>query len=309
MKLVFMGTSDFAVPSLIKLIERGYSVIGVVTQPDRPRGRGKKVTFSPVKELAVKEALQIYQPLRIRDSEAIDLLRSWEPDIIVVVAYGQILPEDILDLPRLGCINLHASLLPHYRGAAPIQRAIMAGDRTTGITTMFMNAGLDTGDIILQTPIEIGEDMNFGEVHDLLAVAGADLLLDTMAVLASGSSPHRKQDDQRSSYAPMLTREEEKINWNEDAVSIKNRIRALSPKPAAYTSIHNQRFKIFRSRILNLDNVAPAGSITAITADGFGVQTGLGVLEILEVQKEGKKRISSREFIKGFNLMPGDKLS
>ncbi len=309
MKVVFMGTSDFAVPSLAKLIEHGYSIIGVVTQPDRPRGRGNKVTFSPVKELAEKESLEIYQPLRIRDDEAIDMLRSWEPDVIVVVAYGQILPEDILDLPRLGCINVHASLLPHYRGAAPIQRAIMAGDRTTGITTMFMNAGLDTGDIILQTPIDIGEDMDFGEVHDRLAAVGADLLLDTMAVLASGSSPHRKQDHHRSSYAPMITREEEKIDWKDEALSIKNKIRALSPQPAAYTSLHGQRFKVFKSRVINLDNEGPFGAITAITQDGFGVQTGRGVLEILEVQKEGKKRISSREFIKGFNLIPGDILS
>lgn len=309
MKVVFMGTSDFAVPSLTKLIEHRYKITAIVTQPDRPRGRGKKVASSPVKELAEKYSLDIYQPSRIRDADAVDMLRSWEPDVIVVVAYGQILPEEIIDLPRLGCINVHASLLPHYRGAAPIQRAIMAGDKITGITTMFMNAGLDTGDIILQTQIEIGVEMDFGQIHDLLALAGADLLLDTMAVLASGSSPRRKQDHHRSTYAPMLSKEEEKIDWNEDALTIKNKIRALSPHPAAYTSLAGQRFKIFKSRVLDYDAGSPVGAITAVAADGFAVQTGNGILEILEVQKEGKKRISSRDFMKGFKLVPGDILS
>ncbi len=309
MKVVFMGTSDFAVPSLATLIHHKADILGVVTQPDRPRGRGNKVTFSPIKELALKHGLEVLQPVRIRDTEAIDTLRSLEPDVIVVVAYGQILPAEIIDLPRLGCINVHGSMLPHYRGAAPIQRAIMAGDRSTGVTTMFMNTGLDTGDIILQTPVEIGEEMDFGQIHDLLAQAGSELLLDTMAVLASGSNPRRKQDDQRSSYAPRLTREEEMIDWSADAETIKNKIRALSPQPGAYTSLRGQRFKIFRVRVLNQDSGPTPGEIIAIDFDGFTIQTSQGVLEILEVQKEGKKRISSRDFIKGFNLEPGEVLS
>lgn len=309
MKLVFMGTSDFAVPSLARLIEHPYSIAGVVTQPDRPRGRGKKVTYSPVKELALKHGLEVFQPNRIGDTDSIDVLREWEPDVIVVIAYGQILPLEILDLPRLGCINVHGSLLPHYRGAAPIQRAIMAGDKVTGVTTMFMNTGLDTGDIILQTPIEISTEMDFGQVHNLLAQAGADLLLDTMAVLISGSNPRRKQDDHRSSYAPRITREEEKIDWKQNALTIRNKIRALSPQPGAHTSLRDQRFKIFRSQLIDQDYGAQPGEIVDITADGFVVQTGQGTLEILEVQKEGKKRISSREFMKGFNLEPGEVLS
>lgn len=309
MKLVFMGTSDFAVPSLARLIEHPYSIAGVVTQPDRPRGRGKKVTYSPVKELALKHGLEVFQPNRIGDTDSIDVLREWEPDVIVVVAYGQILPLEILDLPRLGCINVHGSLLPHYRGAAPIQRAIMAGDKVTGVTTMFMNTGLDTGDIILQTPIEISTEMDFGQVHNLLAQAGADLLLDTMAVLISGSNPRRKQDDHRSSYAPRITREEEKIDWKQNAPTIRNKIRALSPQTGAHTSLRDQRFKIFRSQLIDQDYSAQPGEIVDITADGFVVQTGQGTLEILEVQKEGKKRISSREFMKGFNLEPGEVLS
>ncbi|MEQ8199862.1 MAG: methionyl-tRNA formyltransferase [Syntrophomonadaceae bacterium] len=309
MKVVFMGTSDFAVPSLARLVEYNYSIAGVVTQPDRPRGRGKKISFSPVKELSIKLGLEIFQPNRIGDSESTDVLRYWEPDVIVVVAYGQILPAEVLDLPRLGCINVHGSLLPHYRGAAPIQRAIMAGDKVTGVTTMFMNTGLDTGDIILQTPMEIGLEMDFGEVHDLLARAGADLLLDTMAVLASGSNPRRKQDEHRISYAPRLSREEERIDWHQDAITIKNHIRALSPQPGAYTSLRGQRFKIFRSQVLEPDIGSKAGEIVDITSEGFAVQTGNGVLEILEVQKEGKKRISSLDFMKGFGLEPGEILS
>ena len=309
MKVVFMGTSEFAVPSLAKLIDSPYQILGVVTQPDRPRGRGRKIVFSPIKELALQHGLEVFQPERIKDEAAIDMLRNWETDVIVVASYGQILPVEVLDLPRLGCINVHASLLPHYRGAAPIQRAIMAGDKTSGVTTMFMNEGLDTGDIILQKPVEIDAEMDHGELQNVMALAGADLLIDTMAVLASGSSPRRKQDEHRSSYAPMLTRAEEKIDWNDDAAAIKNRIRALSPQPAAYTSFNGTRFKIFKCRLINQDAQGATAQITEITAAGFAVQTGKGVLEILEVQKQGKKRIASREFIKGFNLAPGDILS
>lgn len=309
MKVIFMGTSDFALPSLARLTDHGYNISGIVTQPDRPRGRGKKVSFSPVKELALKLGLKVFQPTRIGSGDSVDFLRDWDPDVIVVVAYGQILPIDVLDLPRLGCINLHASLLPHYRGAAPIQRAIMAGDKVTGVTTMFMNAGLDTGDIILQAPIEIGAEMDFGEAHDLLALAGADLLLDTMAILTSGSNPRRKQDEHRSSYAPRLSQEEERIDWRRDALAIKNLIRALSPRPGAYTSLRGQRLKIFRSQVLESNMGTAPGEIAAITSEGFAVQTGDGVLEILEVQIEGRKRISSNDFMKGFELEPGEVLS
>lgn len=306
MKVVFMGTSDFAVPSLAKLIDSQNKILGVVTQPDRPKGRGNKVLFSPVKELAMEHNLEIYQPPRIKDESAIDMLRNWEADIIVVASYGQILPAEILDMPRLGCINVHASLLPHYRGAAPIQRAIMAGDKVTGVTTMFMNAGLDTGDIILQKPVEIDDDMDHGDLETVLAREGSDLLIDTMAVLASGSNPRKKQDNHRSSYAPMLKREEERIDWNENASVIRNVIRALSPQPAAFTSFNDSRFKIFKCRLVNSETKGLAGRVTQITKEGFEVQTGQGILEILQVQREGKKRIPCHEFLKGFQLIPGD---
>jgi methionyl-tRNA formyltransferase len=304
-----MGTSDFAVDSLEKLIEYGYEIVGVVTQPDRPKGRGKKILSSPIKEVALAHNLEIYQPQRIKDEGAIDVLRGWEADLIVVASYGQILPVEILDSPRLGCVNVHASLLPHYRGAAPIQRVIMAGDKQTGVTTMFMNVGLDTGDIILQRPVDINEDMDHGQLEKVMAQVGSDLLIDTIAVLASGSCPRRKQDDHRSSYAPMLTRDDEKINWNDEATNIRNRIRALSPQPAAFTSFNGNRFKIFTSRLQGHAATGVAGQVTELTKHGFCVQTGLGIVEILEVQKEGKKRILCRDFLKGFELLPGDILS
>ena len=309
LKIVFMGTSDFAVPSMAKLIDSQHDIIGVVTQPDRPRGRGKKVMSSPIKELARERNIEVFQPTRIKDEDAIDKVRCWEADLIVVVSYGQIIPVDILDSPRLGCVNVHASLLPHYRGAAPIQRALMAGDKVSGVTTMFMNEGLDTGDIILQMPVDIDEDMDGGDLENILAQVGADLLIDTMAILASGSCPRRKQDNHRSSYASMLTREEEQINWSDKALMIKNRIRALSPQPAAFASFGGERFKIFKCRLVDKGGGGVPGEVVSISHDGFYVQTGDGTLEILEVQRQGRKRISCAEFLKGFEINPGDILT
>jgi len=309
LKIVFMGTSDFAVPSMAKLIDSQHDIIGVVTQPDRPRGRGKKVMASPIKELAQEHSIEVFQPIRIKNEDAVDKVRCWEADLIVVVSYGQIIPVEILDSPRLGCVNVHASLLPHYRGAAPIQRALMAGDKVSGVTTMFMNEGLDTGDIILQMPVDIDEDMDGGELENVLAQVGSDLLIDTIAILASGSCPRRKQDNHRSSYASMLTREEEQINWSDNAVTIKNRIRALSPQPAAFASFGGERFKIYRCCLADKEGGGVPGQVVSISQDGFQVQTGEGTLEILEVQRQGRKRISCAEFLKGFELSPGDILT
>jgi len=306
LRIVYMGTSEFAVPSLIKLWESNYDLAGVVTQPDRPSGRGNRVQFSPVKQTALDRSINIIQPERIKEESALDVMRNWDPDIMVVASYGQILPAEVLDLPRWGCVNLHASLLPHYRGAAPIQRAIMAGEKTSGVTTMFMDEGLDTGDIILQMPVPIGQDMNHGQVQTLLANVGADLVIDTMAILASGSFPHRKQDENRKSYAPRLTKEDEIIHWGGNAFRIHNQIRALSPQPGAFSMFRGKRIKFFSSRLTEGANAGTPGLVATITEDGFTVQTGQGLLEILEVQMEGKKRISSREFLKGFTLGPGD---
>ncbi|CFX77230.1 Methionyl-tRNA formyltransferase [Syntrophomonas zehnderi OL-4] len=306
MNIIFMGTSDFAVPSLLKLIESPDEILTVVTQPDRPRGRGNKFVPSPVKEVALKYELPLFQPARIKIEESVDRIQSLEADIIVVASYGQIIPPELLDYPRLGCINVHASLLPRYRGAAPIQRAIMAGEEISGVTTMAMDSGLDTGDIILQMPVPIPPEMDHGQYEQLLAVAGADLLMDTLAILKSGSFPRKKQNPFLASYAHMLTREEEEINWQDEAISIHNRIRALSPKPAAYTSFQGKRFKIFKSRTLPDDAPGEPGEIVAIVTDGFIVKSSRGLLEIREVQMEGRKRMPSGDFLKGFKLKVGD---
>lgn len=308
MKIVFMGTSEFSVPSLQKILEADHEIIGVITQPDRPRGRGQKLIPSPIKEYALKHGLEIYQPERIRDEAAIDYVRSWDPDLVVVVSYGQIIPQEILDFPKLGCINVHASLLPRYRGAAPIQRAIMAGEHVSGVTTMAMDKGLDTGDIIMQLPVKIGADMDYGIYSEVLATAGADLLIDTLAVIKSGSYPRRKQDSAKATYAHMIGREEERIKWQKPAMTIYNQIRALSPQPAAYTSFGDNRFKIFSARVVDANTSAAPGAIVEINPTGILVQCANGMLEIRELQLAGKKRMPSSEFLKGFKLKTGDVL-
>lgn len=308
MKIVFMGTSTFSVPSLQKIIETQHEVLGVITQPDRPKGRGQKLIPSPVKEIAQQYNLPLYQPERIRDEEAIDYIRNWDPDLMVVVSYGQIIPVELLEYPRLGCINVHASLLPRYRGAAPIQRAIMAGERLSGITTMAMDKGLDTGDIILQLPVEIPDEMDHGAYEEVLANAGADLLIETLAVIRSGSFPRRKQDSSKATYAHMLKREEERIDWQQPALNIHNQIRAFSPKPAAYTSYNNKRFKIFSTHLVDCNAGGAAGQIMEVTSQGLKVQCALGMLDIRELQLEGKKRMPCSEFLKGFKLTVGDVL-
>lgn len=308
MKIVFMGTSEFSVPSLHKILETEHEVIGVVTQPDRPRGRGQKLIPSPIKEYALQRGLEVYQPERIKNEQAIDYVHSWDADLIVVVSYGQIIPSEILEFPRLGCINVHASLLPRYRGAAPIQRAIMAGETVSGVTIMAMDKGLDTGDIIMQLPVKIAADMDHGIYAEILANAGADLLIDTLAVIKSGSFPRRKQDSLKATYAHMIKREEEIINWQQPAITIYNQIRALSPRPAAYTTLDDHRFKIFSTRLIDNNTGAAPGEITEINPSGILVQCAEGMLEIQDIQLAGKKRMTSSEFVKGFKLEIGDVL-
>lgn len=308
LRIVFMGTSSFAVPPLEKIQTSHHELIAVVTQPDRPRGRGKKYLPSPVKEKALAYGAEVFQPEKMNTPEAIDQIFSYEPDLIVVASYGQIIPTEILDLPRYGCINVHASMLPRYRGAAPIQRAIMSGDAYTGVSIMFMDEGLDTGDIIMQVPVPIEDDMDHGKLEEILSQKGSELLMDVVAIIESGSMPRKPQDIHKSSYAKMIKREEEKINWHLKATEIRNHIRALSPKPAAYTSFQGIRFKIFSSCVMDMKSDARPGEIVDISSDGFIVQTGQGALEILEVQKEGKKKLLAPDFLKGFKLMPGDVL-
>ncbi|MBC7076606.1 MAG: methionyl-tRNA formyltransferase [Syntrophomonadaceae bacterium] len=306
MKIVFMGTSDFAVPSLTRLVASPHEVAGVITQPDRKKGRGKELLPTPVKKAALHCSLPIYQTSNIKSSEAFDCIKKWAPDLIVVVSYGQIIPPDILGYPELGCINVHASLLPKYRGPAPIQRALMAGERITGVTTMFMDEGVDTGDIIMQKTVAVREDMDCGELAGILAEEGAELLIKTIDILGKGDVPRRKQDEREASYAPLLTRKDEQINWSDSAVSIFNKIRALSPVPGAYSSVDGIQIKIFKSRIVSQTGSGVIAEVVDVSDKGFVVQTGEGVLEVLEVQREGKRRMLSSDFLKGFNLRPGD---
>jgi len=301
-----MGTSEFAVPSLQALLnEKRHSVVAVVTQPDRPRGRGKKLLPSPVKELALKYNRNIYQPEKIKSPEAISYILDMPVDLIVVVAYGQIIPEAIINYPPYGCINVHASLLPAYRGAAPIQRAIMNGEERTGVTTMYMDKGLDTGDIILQMPVNISPEMVHGDLEKLLADKGAQLLLRTLELIEKGSVSRIKQDENYSSYAARLTRDEERIDWNQSAVQIHNQIRALSPLPGAYTLWEGKRIKLFFTRVIEDEYAGQPGEIVAIGDKGIIIKTGKGCLEVLEMQKEGKNKISSLDFVRGHRIKPG----
>lgn len=305
MRIVFMGTSEFAVPSLIKLLQDGHEIAGVVTQPDRPKGRGNKLTASPVKETAMNYNLPLFQPENIKAPAAIEFISNWQPELIIVAAYGQIIPPALLQLPVRGCINVHGSLLPEYRGAAPIQRALMNGEKKTGVTTMFMDEGLDTGDILLQQEVPIGNDTTFGQLHDQLAAAGAMLLITTIDKFDTGVLTGRRQDEAASTYAAMITKADELINWQDNAQNIFNQIRALNPQPGASTLLEGKTLKIFKCRITKMPEPGAPGEIMAVLPAGFIVQTGDGALEILEVQKAGKKRIAAGEFLKGSSLPKG----
>lgn len=304
-----MGSSVFAIPSLEKLIKNNFNIIGVVTQPDRPKGRGKKLMPTPVKEIAEANNLTIIQPNKIKDLDTINQILAWEPDLIAVVSYGQIIPKEILDYPRYGCINLHASLLPEYRGAAPIQRAIMDGKKVSGITTMFMEEGLDTGDIIMQVPVPIDKDIDHGDYEKILALKGAGLLVDTIRSIECGSMPRRKQDDSKATYAAMITNEDEKIDWDKAASDIKNQIRGLSPSPGAFTMINGEKIKIYKTDVVDEEQTGKVGMVLEVNKEGFTVQTKKGVILVQEVQRPGKKRMSAFNFLQGFTLEEGTVLN
>ena len=302
LKTFFMGTPEFAVPCLKRLIEIS-DVVGVATLPDKKRGRGQKVTPSPVKVFAQEFGLSVYQPERIRNEDFISQLNSLSPDLIVVVAFGQILPQRILDLPSLGCINVHASLLPRYRGAAPMQRCLMAGETVTGVTTMFMDAGLDTGDILLKEEVEVGTDTTLEMLHDALSEIGANLLEKTITALMNGTLTRIKQDDSMSSYADILTKETGKMDWKKSAIELHNLVRALDSWPGAYTIWEGQTFKIWRTRVISEDdNQGIPGEVIQKTRQGFMVATGNGILEILELQAPGKKRMPAMDYLRGHTI-------
>lgn len=301
-----MGTSDFALPSLKKLITSGHEIIGVVSQPDKQRGRGRRITPTPVKEIAMQSGLELFQTVNIKSPESIARIKQWRPELIVVVSYGQIIPPEILECPRHGCINVHASLLPHYRGAAPIQRALMDGVKSSGITIMYMDEGLDTGNIIIQDTIAIDDQITHGELEEILADKGADLLLRVVNRLEQEEKlPALLQDESQASYAARISKEDEIIDWHNAAHVIHNQIRALNPEPGAYSYIDGAKVKIFTTRVISEAGSGVIAEIVKVDKRFFQVQTGEGVLEILEVQRAGKKRMPSSEFLRGFTLHPG----
>lgn len=297
LRTIFMGTPDFSVPCLEKLIEIS-DVIAVITQPDKRQGRGNKILFSPVKNTAIKHNLTVYQPQNIRtDFDFINLVETLNPDLIIVVAFGQILPKSVLSIPKFGCINVHASLLPFYRGAAPIQWALINGEKTTGLTTMLMDSGLDTGDILKSVNISIDDDMNLDTLHDTLMNLAPNLLENTISELLENRIDIRKQDDSLSSYAPMIEKQTGKINWKESAKNIHNLVRGLDSWPGAYCSQNGKIFKIWRTKVSAVSG--SPGEILGETISGIIVGTGENSVEILEIQAPGKKRMKTIDYIRG----------
>lgn len=305
MRIVFMGTPEFAVPSLKLLVEQSYEVVAVVSQPDRPKGRKKTLTPPPVKEAALSLGLPVLQPERMRSSEAVEQLAQYKPDLIVTAAYGQILPKAVLDMPQLGCINVHGSLLPKYRGGAPIQRSIINGELETGVTIMYMAEGLDTGDMISKVSIPITDQDTSGTIFEKLSKAGAQLLGETLPSIADGSVRAVPQNDKEATYAPNLTREDERIDWNNPARAIFNQVRGLSPMAGAFTYLNGEVFKIWTCSARYGQTGKASGTIIAIDNDGLHVQTGAGVLVVNEVQPSGKKVMSAAQWLQGARIEAG----
>ncbi|MRR54396.1 MAG: methionyl-tRNA formyltransferase [Deltaproteobacteria bacterium] len=303
LRVVFMGTPAFACPALQRLIDRGEEILAVVTQPDRPKGRGQKFLPPPVKELAERHDLPVLQPLKVRAPEFIDTLRELQPDLIVVVAFGQILPKALLEVPKHGCINVHASLLPRYRGAAPINYCIINGENETGVTTMLMDVGLDTGDMLVKkvTPVDPEEDTQ--SLHDRLSLLGADSLDETLDLLRAGNLIPEKQDDSLSCYAPMLKKEDGQIDWTAESRVIKNLVRGMNPWPGAYTYLDGKFLKIYRVR--TGPGTGIPGTVLEAGKDGIEVACGGGSVILEELQLEGKKRLPVREFLAGCRIDPG----
>lgn len=320
MRIVFMGTPDFSVPALKALVEAGHQVIAVVTQPDKPKGRGKEVQMTPVKIQAMEYGIPVYQPAKVREASFVEVLKGLEADVYVVIAFGQILPKAVLELPKYGCINIHASLLPKYRGAAPIQWCVIDGERETGITTMMMDVGLDTGDMLEKAVIPIEEKETGGSLHDKLSLAGGDLILSTLKKLEEGTLVRTPQTDEGTCYAKMLTKSLGDIDWNQGAVSIERLIRGLNPWPSAYTMWNGKTIKIWAADVIAGREAAdflsesgvPAetgtapGTVVCSDKRGLVVCTGGGLLSIRELQMEGKKRMDTPAFLRGYPIPAGD---
>jgi methionyl-tRNA formyltransferase len=311
MVVVFFGTPQFAVPALRNLLESSHTVAGVVTQPDRPRGRGHKVTYAPVKALALERGIPVFQPDRLKPPEVSETLRRWNVDVAVVAAYGRIIPEHLLSIPRLGMVNVHASLLPKYRGAAPVHRAVMNGDAETGVTIMRVVKELDAGPMFAKVTRPIGPDETSDAVESALADLGAQLLLTVIDRLAAGTAHEEPQDDSLATYAPRLTKEEGLIDWTRSAEQIRNQIRGLYPWPHAYTYLDGARLILLRSRILTRSsgNLRIPGTILEVTSQAVHVATGDGEIAITEIQPEGRRAMRVGDFILGHRITPGDVFS
>lgn len=303
MKVVFMGTPDFSV-SALESIAKEHDVIAVITQQDRPKGRGHKMQFTPVKEKALLLELPVFQPQKVREPEFIEVLKDLNPDVIVVIAFGQILPKEILDLPKYGCINVHASLLPKYRGAAPIQWAVIDGEKVSGVTTMYMAEGLDTGDMIDKVVVPLDADETGGSLFDKLAGEGAKLILDTLNKLEAGTATRTPQDDTEASYAGKITKELGQIDFHKSAKEIERLIRGLNPWPSAYTKLNGKTLKIWKAEVLENENLGKDEPGTILLADKRGIQVATkdGILNILELQLEGKKRMDVAAFLNGYEI-------
>jgi len=323
LKILFMGTPDFAQESLKSIYDAGFEIIGVVTNPDKPKGRGMKLAYSPVKEYALEKNLKIYQPIKIRNNtEFLNEIKTLALDVICVVAYGKILPKEILEIPKLGCINVHGSLLPKYRGAAPIQWAVLNGDKTTGITTMYMDEGMDTGDMILKEEVEIGPEETTGDLWQKLSKLGGEILVKTLKLIEEGKAPREKQTEE-ATLAPMLNKEMALIDWeNSDANKIHNLIRGLNPIMGAYSYIDGKKIKFWKSKVLTkeeffsyktefeeyeakFNNLVPGTILIADDKDGLYIKANGGVLKILEIQGENAKRMPTADFLRGNHLIAG----
>lgn len=308
MNIVFMGTPAFAVPSLEMLLSEGYRVVAVVTQPDRPQGRKKVLTPTPVKEAALRHGIPVLQPQRLRSPEAVAELAKYEPDMIITAAYGQILPKSVLDMPRLGCLNVHGSLLPAYRGGAPIQRCIINGEKVTGITLMYMAEGLDTGDMIAKLEVAIAEEDTAGSLFEKLSVAGAELLKQQLPRLTQGKVEAEPQNEAEATYAPNLTREDERIDWSRSSRDIYNQIRGLVPFSGGFTLWNGEVFKVWATAkpegAAGPADAAP-GTVLELTEQGVVVKTGDGTIKLLTVQPSGKKAMTAEQFVRGTSMTVG----
>ena len=304
MRIVFMGTPDFAVPCLEALIKDGNDIAAVYTQPDKPKGRGYTMTPPPVKVLAMDNNIEVFQPTTLKDGEAARKLSELAPEMIVVVAYGKILPKDIIELPEYGCVNVHASLLPQYRGASPIQQAVLDGCKKTGVTAMYMDVGLDTGDMLMKTELEIGENETADELHDRLSAAGAELIVKVVHAAQEGTLVREKQDDSKSCYASMLTKEMSVIDFGKTAQKVHDLVRGLNSWPSASAVLNGKRIKIHRTLITN--GSGEPGQVLSL--EPFVVACGEGAVEITELQPEGKKRMSAQAFVNGLHNVSAKEL-